>query len=122
MKIINWFQVPASNIDRATKFYQAILGMSFHRLDNPLGKHAFFAFDTMETLRTGGEIVQDAQHKPSQNGVLIYLNAPEGVDSVLKKVSSAGGAVLMPKTGIGENGWIAVICDTEGNRIGLHSM
>ena len=122
MKIINWFQIPAADLDRAVKFYQAVLGVSFHRLDDPVAKHAFFTFDTMETLRTGGEIIQSSHNQPAASGTLIYLNAPGGVDAVLAKIEPAGGKILMPKTSIGENGVIAIIRDTEGNRIGLHSV
>jgi predicted enzyme related to lactoylglutathione lyase len=40
----------------------------------------------------------------------------------LGKVEAAGGKVLMDKISIGENGFIAFFLDTEGNRVGLHSM
>ena len=123
MKIITWFQIPATNLDRAVKFYPDIIGASFHRMDNAEGRHAFFALDTMETLRTGGEIVESSAFgKPGPDGVTIYLNAPGGVDAVLAKVPAAGGKVTVPKTAIGENGYYGIILDTEGNRIGLHSM
>lgn len=123
MKIITWFQIPASNLDRAVRFYTDIVGASFHRMENAEGKHAFFALDTMDTLRTGGEIVESAAFgKPGQEGVTIYLSAPGGVDAVVAKVPAAGGKVLVPKTAIGENGFYAIILDSEGNRIGLHSM
>jgi uncharacterized protein len=121
MKIINWFQIPATNIDRAIKFYGDLLGVSFHRMEHNGEKHAFFAMDTLETGRTGGEIIQSANNKPAQDGVLIYLNALGGVDTVLGRVEKAGGKILIPKMSIGENGFIAVILDTEENKIGLHS-
>jgi len=77
----------------------------------------------METLRTGGEIIESAAFgQPGQDGVTIYLDAPGGVDGVLTKVPKAGGQIVVPKTAIGENGFYAIILDTEGNRIGLHSM
>lgn len=122
MKIINWFQIPATNLDRAVQFYAEVLKVSFHRMENPMGKHAFFAMDRLETPQTGGEIVQSAENKPSSDGVLIYLNAPGGLDVVLGRIETAGGRILAPKMSIGENGFIAVILDTEGNRIGLHSL
>lgn len=123
MKIITWFQIPAANLDRAAKFYADIVGASFHRLENAEGKHAFFALDTTETMRTGGEIVESSAFgQPGRDGVTIYLNAPGGVDAVLAKVPGAGGQVLVPKTSIGENGFYALILDTEGNKLGLHSM
>ncbi len=121
MKIINWFQIPATDFQRAVKFYQTALNASLHAMEHGDERHAFFAFDTLETLRTGGEIVQSPRHKPSTDGVTIYLSAPGGVDAVLAKVEPAGGKIVTPKMSIGENGVIALILDTEGNKIGLHS-
>jgi predicted enzyme related to lactoylglutathione lyase len=40
----------------------------------------------------------------------------------LSRVEAAGGSVVMPKTSIGENGYMAIFLDTEGNRVALHSM
>jgi len=41
----------------------------------------------------------------------------------LGRVESAGGKVILPKTGIGENrGFIALFIDTEGNKVGFHSV
>jgi len=122
MKIINWFQIPATNIDRAVKFCGDLLGVSFHLMEHNGEKHAFFAMDTLESERTGGEIIQSPNNKPAQDGALIYLNAPGGVDPVLRRVEQAGGKILMPKMSIGENGFIALILDSEGNKIGLHSL
>jgi predicted enzyme related to lactoylglutathione lyase len=61
--------------------------------------------------------------KPSTtDGPLIYLNGTPDVQIILDKVESAGGSILVPKTEISpEYGFMAVIIDTEGNRIGLHS-
>jgi uncharacterized protein len=121
MKLVTWFQIPALDLDRAITFYTAILDASFHRIDTAADKHAFFKFEAMDPMRTGGEIVQSPRQQPSSDGVLVYLQAPGGVEAVLAKVTAAGGTVLSPKTSIGENGWIALIRDSEGNRIGLHS-
>ena len=52
----------------------------------------------------------------------MYLNGGEDLSTVLDKVEGAGGKVMQPKTDIGENGFIAFIEDTEGNKVGLHSM
>jgi predicted enzyme related to lactoylglutathione lyase len=36
-------------------------------------------------------------------------------------VVKAGGTVVMPKTSIGPNGFMAFFTDTEGNRVAMHS-
>ena len=122
MRIINWFQIPAVDIERAVKFYGAVFEAKFQQLEHAGERHAFFAMDTLESERTGGEIVAAPNNKPSTDGVRIYLGAPGGVEATLAKVEPAGGRVLTPTLSIGENGWIAIIADTEGNSIGLHSM
>jgi hypothetical protein len=63
------------------------------------------------------------QHTPSRNGTLVYLNADGDIEGVLKRVASAGGEIVTPKTKLtDEFGFMAAFLDTEGNRIALHSM
>jgi predicted enzyme related to lactoylglutathione lyase len=69
----------------------------------------------------GGGIIASKEEKPSARGVLIYLNGGEDLSIPLAKVEENGGKVLVPKTNIGENGFMAQVLDTEGNRIALHS-
>jgi predicted enzyme related to lactoylglutathione lyase len=63
-------------------------------------------------------------HKPSTtDGPLIYLNGNPDLQNILDKVEKAGGKIMVPKTEISpEYGFMAVFIDTEGNRIGLHSV
>jgi len=81
----------------------------------------------LENMMTGvgGAIVNSGGfHKPSlTDGPLIYLNGNPDLQNVLDKVEAAGGKIIVPKTEISpEYGYMAVIIDTEGNRIGLHSV
>ena len=115
---INWFEIPATNIERAVKFYSQILGTELRR-DEFMGvPHGFFPADQQGA---GGAIVQRADYQPSDKGVVIYLNAGRDLDGVLSRIESAGGKVLLPKTDIGNPGHIAILRDTEGNTVGLHS-
>jgi hypothetical protein len=73
----------------------------------------------------GGAIVDSGGfHKPSStDGPLVYLNGNPDVQQVLDRVEAAGGKIMVPKTQISpEYGFMAVIMDSEGNRIGLHSI
>jgi predicted enzyme related to lactoylglutathione lyase len=70
----------------------------------------------------GGALFKGDGYKPSQDGAVLYLNGGDDLSHVLNRVAGAGGQVIMPKTGIGENGFIAFFFDTEGNKVGLHSM
>ncbi len=121
---ISWFEIPATDLDRATKFYETILGITFNVLDTDNIRMRMFPLDDMMT-GVGGAIVDSGGfHKPSAtDGPLIYLNANPDVQNVLDKVEAAGGKIMVPKTLISpEYGSMAVIIDTEGNRIAFHSV
>ena len=116
---INWFELPANNFERAVKFYGKVIGSDLQPMDFPGMKMAFFpATDN----GVGGAVTQGNGSDPNQNGSLIYLNGGEDLDTPLSRVEAAGGKVIQPKTDIGENGFIAMFIDSEGNKVGLHSM
>ena len=122
MTLLNWFQIPVTDIDRAVKFYQSVMKTTLDRLDDERMKRAFFPMDMANHDRTGGELVQSAEDQPSLNGVTIYLNSDDGVDHFLARVRAADGMVTHPRTSIGEHGFIGIFVDTEGNHIGVHGM
>lgn len=84
-------------------------------------KYGFLPCD-MQNGGVGGGIVEGEGFEPSMTGSLVYLNGGDDLSVPLSKVEAAGGKILMPKTSIGENGFMAHFSDTEGNRIALHSM
>lgn len=117
---INWVEIPTRNFETAKKFYEAILGAEMYAVDAMGMKMAFFPFDMKEGI--GGGIIQGQGYEPSDKGTLAYLNGGEDLSVVLSRVEEAGGKILLPKTAIGENGFMAHFLDSEGNRVGLHSM
>lgn len=121
---ISWFEIPSTNLERATKFYETIFGISLVPMDLPNIKMRMFPIDDPMTGIGGAVVESGGFHKPSvSDGPLIYLNGNPDVQIVLDKVVAAGGSVMVPKTEISpEYGFMAVIADTEGNRIGLHSV
>lgn len=118
---INWFEIPVKNFDKAKKFYETILGAGLQAMEAMGMKSAFFPAD-LETGGTGGCIIQGEGYEPSPKGSLIYLNGGDDLGVPLSKVEAAGGKILLPKTAIGSHGFMAHFTDTEGNKIGLHSM
>ena len=71
--------------------------------------------------KASGALCKSDMHTPSKDGCVIYLNADPDLSDALSRVEKAGGNVLMPKTDIGENGFMAFFVDTEGNRMAMHS-
>lgn len=121
---ISWFEIPSTDIERAQKFYEDIFQVQLFPMDTPNLKMRMFPLDNpMEGI--GGAVVwSDGFHKPSAtDGPLIYLNGNPDVQQVLDRVEAAGGKIMVPKTQISpEYGYMGVFVDTEGNRIGLHSV
>lgn len=121
---ISWFEIPATDIDRAQKFYESIFLIKMNAMDMPQMKMRMFPLDD-PMKGVGGTLVDSGGfHKPSAtDGPLIYLNGNPDVQIVLSRVEAAGGKIMMPKTEISpEYGYMAVFFDTEGNRIALHSV
>ena len=71
-------------------------------------------------LCVGGDSV-GRENKPSQNGPLIYLSVEGRLNDAVKAARASGGKVLQDKHQIGPHGFRAIVVDSEGNRIALHS-
>ena len=121
--IVGWFEIPVSNIDRAVKFYESVLNMKLKVHDLGDLKMAWFPRKDDVPGAPGSLVYHEKFYKPSENGVLIYMTTPSGdLNADMKKVEEAGGKVIIPRRLISEEfGFMAVIIDTEGNRIALHS-
>src|SRR5882762_8121295 len=118
---LNWFEIPAADISRASKFYEAIFDIGLTSMNMEGMKMAMFPYDGTNG-KVGGALVQSLMHTPGATGAIIYLNANPDLDLILKRIEKAGGKILMPKTLIDKNtGYMAFLSDSEGNSIGLHS-
>ena len=117
---LNWFEIPVTDFPRAKRFYEAVLGHPVEELD--MGSTTMGMFST-DPNAIGGAIVHGEGFVPSQQGTTVYLNGGADLAAMLARVEGAGGSVVMPKTEIGNDfGFFAFFIDTEGNRVGLHSM
>jgi hypothetical protein len=118
---LNWFEIPVLDLQRAKHFYQVAFGIHMEEMSMPAMEMAGFPYEPGNGKASGG-LVKSENHKPSKEGVLIYLNANPDMSDVLGRMRSEGGVVEMDKTLISpEIGYMAFFIDTEGNRIGLHS-
>ena len=120
VNIAVWFEIPATDFDRALIFYREIFNVDIVEIEMGGLKQGLFPHDD-KSLVSGG-IVCGMDYKPSKEGSLVYLNGGNDLTEVLSKVEPAGGKILMPKMHLGDEiGYIAHFIDVEGNRIGLHS-
>lgn len=118
---LNWFEISVTNINRAKQFYETIFGIQMEK-QNMMGMEmAFFPWE-MGSGKASGCLCQSPMHKPSADGVKLYLNGNPDLSRILSKIETAGGKITMPKTKIDDQiGYMAFFVDTEGNTIALHS-
>lgn len=118
---INWVEIPVTNFDKAKTFYETVLGAELPVME-AMGMKSAFLPAALESGGVGGCIIQGQGYEPASKGSLIYLNGGDDLSLPLSKVEAAGGKILLPKTAIGPHGFMAHFIDTEGNKVGLHSM
>ena len=119
---ISWFEIPVLDFDRAKVFYEKIFDFEMSEMDMPPLRMGILPHDRESGV--GGAICQGESYIPAgTNGAKVYLNGGSDLNTVLNRVSAAGGKVVLPKTSIGESmGHIGLFADTEGNTVGLYSM
>lgn len=118
--VISWCEIPVNDFARAKAFYEALLGHAIETLTMGPSTMGFLSSDPEQV---SGAIVHGDGTAPSPSGTLVYLNGGDDLSAMLARVAPAGGTVVVPKTDIGNGfGFFALFMDTEGNRLGLHSM
>jgi len=117
---LNCFEIPATDLSRAKTFYETIFDIKMENMEMPGMEAAMFPW-TPGSGKANGAVTKGEMHTPSMEGTLVYLNADPNMDPVLERIEAAGGKVLLPKTPIGEHGFMAFMQDTEGNKVGIHS-
>lgn len=117
----SWIEIPAVDLGRARKFYEAIFDIEMEPMSLPNGLN--MALFPVEQGGVGGAICQYEEfYHPGQQGPLVYLMADPDLQHVLNRVEDNGGSIVVPKTRISEDhGFMAVFEDCEGNRMALHS-
>lgn len=119
---LNWFEIPVTDIQRASAFYATIFDVEMSLMpDMPGMKMVGFPW-AMGSGKANGALAQSDMHKPSMDGTVIYLNANPSIQAVIDRIEKAGGKIVMPKMQISpEIGYMAFFIDSEGNKIGLHA-
>ena len=118
-----WTDIPVTNLDRAIKFYSALLGKEVRKMSETGFEYGLLPHEEQNAsgcLCVGGDSVGN-KNEPSETGPLIYLSVEGRLNEAVKTVKANGGKVLNEKQQIGPHGFRAIIVDSEGNRLALHS-
>lgn len=122
---VGWFEIYVQDIPRAKAFYEAVFETKLVELPNPdpieFGEMEMWTFPmSMENYGAAGALIK-MPGCPSGGSTLVYFSCDDCAVE-LERALQYGGTVFKGKQSIGENGFIAMVVDTEGNMIGLHSM
>ncbi|MES1192324.1 MAG: VOC family protein [Steroidobacter sp.] len=117
---LNWFEIPVSNMQRASQFYSSVTGGNFR--EEVIGGNQLAVF-SYEQPGVGGCLVKGSAYVPGNHGAVVYLAIKDNLNAALERVKAAGGMIATGNTRLpGEMGCYAHIIDTEGNRVGLHAI
>ncbi|MCR9142707.1 MAG: VOC family protein [bacterium] len=123
MRKAGFFDIYVNEIDRAQKFYEAVLATKLQPMDDPNDSSVEMRMfgDDFQSHGAGGALVKMQGVQPGPGGTMIYFTCEDcAVEEA--RVAQAGGKIVRPKFPIGEHGFVSLASDTEGNMIGLHSM
>jgi predicted enzyme related to lactoylglutathione lyase len=119
IKVVNWFDIPVTDIGKAAALYSAMLDRKLELSSFGGVAHALFPHGGENCV--SGALVSDAKRPPRPgSGTIIYLAATDGIARCLARAVEAGAKVVQPETSIAPHGSIALIEDLDGNVIGLH--
>lgn len=111
-----WFDLPVADLDRAAAFYRAVLGVTVEKQ-----QFEQFTFCVIEhDVGNGGLLIREPQNV-TQAGILVYMNVDGRIRDAVAQAKAHGGKVLQDTHAIGPHGFRAIVLDSEGNRIALHS-
>lgn len=117
---VGWFEIYVQDMERAKQFYESVFQGKLEKLESPDLEMWMFPMG-QDTFGASGALVKMAGFPSGGNSILVYFTCADcAVEAA--RVAASGGRVHREKMSIGQYGYIALVVDTEGNMIGLHSM
>lgn len=119
--MVEWFEIPVTNMERAKKYYETVFNIeiSIHNLGGVV--MGWFPHNEKKQGANGSLVLHESYVPSSTDGCVVYFSCDD-LSNELGRVKSAGGEILQLKTEIGGgHGFMALMKDSEGNRIALHS-
>ena len=116
---VGWFEIYVQDMARAKAFYGAVFDVPFTRLESPIELWAFPM--QPNALGAAGALAKIEGCGSGDNSVIVYFTCDDCGARAARAIE-AGGQIHKAKMSIGQYGYIALVIDSEGNMIGLHSM
>ncbi|MEM7070357.1 MAG: VOC family protein [Pseudomonadota bacterium] len=123
MRKVGFFDLYVEDMERAQKFYETVLETKLSQMDDPNDPSVemrMFSED-LESYGAVGALVKVKGAKPGAGGTMVYFSCAD-CEVEQARVEQAGGKIIRPKFSIGEHGFVSLVCDTEGNIVGFHSV
>lgn len=121
VELVNWFEIPVHNMDRARRFYEAVFDCQI--VDMDLGGEIYPCFPNREDDGFSGALVQYEFTASGKKGPLVYLAAHPDVKSMLSRVVQSGGKIIKDTQEIAPGfGYFAIFEDTEGNQLAIQGL
>jgi predicted enzyme related to lactoylglutathione lyase len=117
---VTWFEIYVEDLERAKVFYETVFACSLAPETTDGSFHAYRFPGGMPGIGAMGSLMKHPMRKPSTEGVMIYFHCDDCAEPI-RLAKLHGGKMFKEKWSIGHDGYIAIIGDTEGNAIGLHS-
>ena len=117
---VTWFEIYVEDLVRAKAFYESVFNCSLIKEETDGSFEAYRFPGEMPGNGAMGALMKHPMRKPSQEGTMVYFHCDD-CQTQLELAKKNGGQIFKTKWSIGSDGFIAIIGDTEGNAIGLHS-
>lgn len=120
--VVGWFDIHVSDMSRAVRFYERVLGVELEAMGDPTGETEMMSFPgSMESYGASGALVKSRHTRPGAGGTMVYFSV-EDCAVQQSRLQDAGGVVIRPKFPIGAFGFVCIGQDSEGNLVGFNSM
>ena len=119
---VGWFEIPTRDMARAQGFYERLFQIELQPFAMPNPDMRMMVFPMFPQKKgAAGALICGKGYEPADKGVKIYFTAPD-LNAHTQRAADAGGFVIAEKFAIGDNGFVAIVQDPDGNIIGLHSL
>lgn len=117
---VGWFEIYVQDMGRAKTFYESVFQVKLEKLESP-GLDMWSFPMAMDRWGASGSLVKMEGVPSGGNSTLVYFSCADCAVEA-QRAAAAGGRIMKERFSIGQYGFIALVFDTEGNMIGLHSM